>query len=284
MATFTNQATLSYQNTVVNSNLATGQLLEALSVTKTALSGTYESGEKVTYIVSVLNAGGTAMTGVTVSDDLGAYAFGTQTLYPLSYVENSVHMYANGVLQTAPAVSVGPPLVFSGLTVPANGNLILAYEAETNAYAPRGTGSALTNTASVTGGDLAEAVTAQATVAPVDRPVLEISKSMNPTVVTGNDRLTYTFVIQNTGNTAVTATDNTVLTDTFDPLLRDLTVTYNGTVWSAPLQYTYNETTGLFETVGGQITVPAASYTQNASTGAWETTPGYATLIVTGTV
>ena len=41
MAIFTNQATLSYNNTVTTSNITTGELLEVLSVTKTALSGTY---------------------------------------------------------------------------------------------------------------------------------------------------------------------------------------------------------------------------------------------------
>ena len=63
-----------------------------------------------------------------------------------------------------------------------------------------------------------------------------------------------------------------------------LTVTFNGTLWSEPANYTYNETTGLFTTVPGQITVPAATFTQDPDTGLWVTTPGVAVLTVTGTV
>ena len=40
MATFTNQATLSYQGGQTSSNITTGQLLESLAVTKTAVNGT----------------------------------------------------------------------------------------------------------------------------------------------------------------------------------------------------------------------------------------------------
>lgn len=94
----------------------------------------------------------------------------------------------------------------------------------------------------------------------------------------------YTFTIQNTGNTPVTATDDVILRDTFDPVLNGLTVTYNGAPWTAGTQYTYDGTTGLFATTAGQITVPAATYTQDPVTGAWAVTPGVSELIVTGTV
>ena len=99
-----------------------------------------------------------------------------------------------------------------------------------------------------------------------------------------NDRVTYTFVIQNTGNEAVVATDNATITDTFDPILTNLVVTYNGTPWTEGVQYTYNEATGLFTTLPGALPVPAATYTQDPVTGAYTLTPGIATLTVTGTI
>ena len=43
MLTFTNQAALSYRNRVRYSNLTTGQIADALTVSKSALSGTYEA-------------------------------------------------------------------------------------------------------------------------------------------------------------------------------------------------------------------------------------------------
>ena len=113
---------------------------------------------------------------------------------------------------------------------------------------------------------------------------LTICKSISPSQVVDNDRVAYTFVIQNTGNEAVVATDNATITDVFDPILSALTVTFNGAVWTQGVQYNYDETTGLFTTVAGQILVPAATYTQDPATGAYTATPGIATLVVTGTI
>ena len=75
-----------------------------------------------------------------------------------------------------------------------------------------------------------------------------------------------------------------VVTDTFDPILSGITVTYNGTVWTQPESYTYDEATGLFTTVVGAITVPAATYTQDPATGNWVVDPGVTVITVTGTV
>ena len=81
MAQFTNQATLSYNGLSVTSNVASGEIVEVLTVTKTATPATYETGDNVTYIISVVNSGTTDVTDVTLTDDLGAYAMGEETLY-----------------------------------------------------------------------------------------------------------------------------------------------------------------------------------------------------------
>ena len=98
-----------------------------------------------------------------------------------------------------------------------------------------------------------------------------------------NGRLTYTFVIRNQGNTAAVATDNLAVTDTFDPILTDLTVTLDSVALTEGVDYTYNEATGEFATAASRITVPAATFVQ-APDGSWGVTPGTATLVVTGTV
>ena len=64
MASFTNMATLSYNGSQINSNVVTGELLDALTVTKTAVSGSYQPGDTVTYVVTLTNTG-TALTGLT---------------------------------------------------------------------------------------------------------------------------------------------------------------------------------------------------------------------------
>ena len=79
MAQFTNQATLSYNNAVINSNIAVGEILEVLSATKTAVGDSYSQNDNVTYVISIVNAGAAAFTGLSLTDDLGAYSF-TATL------------------------------------------------------------------------------------------------------------------------------------------------------------------------------------------------------------
>ena len=283
MAIFTNQATLSYNNTVTTSNITTGELLEVLSVTKTALRSTYTAQDTAVYLVQLVNSGTLPFTGLTVSDDLGAYDYDGTTLTPLDYVDGTLRYFADGVLQPAPAVTAGPPLTVSGITVPAGGSALLVYEAQLNSFAPEGAGASITNTATVSGGGLSAPLTAEATITADSAPYLTISKSLSPLTVSENGQITYTFVIQNSGNTAAVATDNAAITDLFDPILSGLTVTFNGDVWTEGVNYTYDAATGAFATVPGQITVPAATFTQNAS-GVWVTEPGTAILRVTGTV
>ena len=284
MAIFSNQATLTYNGNSTNSNIAYGEILDVLVATKTAVEGTYTPGQIVTYVVTLRNTGTAALTGLTVTDDLGGYDFNGTTVYPLTYEAGSVAQFTNGVPQAAPAVVAGPPLVISGITVPAGGDVVLVYQARANEYADPAVGGTIENTVTVTGDGLSAPVTATETVTAGAEPVLTISKSITPSQVVDNDRVTYTFVIQNSGNLPVVATDNAAITDTFDPILTALTVTFDGVAWTQGVQYNYNEATGLFATVPGQILVPAATYVQDPVTGAYTATPGIATLIVTGTI
>ncbi len=283
MATFTNQAQLRVNNTVTNSNVAVGEVLEVLAATKTAVVESYTNDGTVTYVVQLVNTGDTALTGLTVSDNLGAYEFDTQTLVPLDYVDGSIRYFTNGVLQATPTVTAGPPLTVTGISVPANGTATLIYETRVNEFAPLGTDGNIVNEATVSGGGITPVVATE-TVTAENEANLAITKSISPVPVVENGRLTYTFTIQNTGNEAVEAGDNAVITDTFDPILTDLVVTFNGTTWTEGVNYTYNAATGEFATIAGQVTVPAATFTQDATTGAFIVTPGTSTLTVTGTV
>lgn len=283
MATFTNFATLTYNGVSTNSNTVTGEILEAVFATKTAVTPSYGPNDTVTYAISLINSSTAAVTGLTLTDDLGGYAFGATTVYPLAYTDGSIRYYINGVLQAAPAVNAGPPLAITGISVPAGGNAMIIYETTVTAFAPIAADSSITNTVTVTGGSLTTPVTASETINTLDAAELNIRKSVDPVVVTENGQLTYTFVIENTGNTDAVATDDIVLSDNFDPILTNISVTLNGTPLSEGTGYTYDEASGAFATVAGQITVPAASYVQNAD-GSWTVIPGTATLVVSGTV
>jgi len=283
LAQFTNQAQLAYNDSVINSNIAVGEILEVLSVTKTAVGDEYGTDSNLTYIISVVNSGTTPFNALTLTDDLGAYAFDTSSLVPLTYNEGTVTYYINGILQPAPAVTAeGTNLVINGISVPADGNATIVYEVSTNRYAPLETGAEITNTVTLSGG--ITPVTAEETVTAESEPELSVTKSVSPVPVAENGTLTYTFVIQNTGNTPATADDLAVITDTFSPVLSNLAVTFNGETWTEPADYTYDGTTGAFSSVAGVITVPAATFAQDPATGVWVTTPGVSILTITGTV
>ena len=283
MATFTNKATLTYNGRSTDSNTVVGNFAEILAVTKTAVDNTYSDGSDITYIVSLVNSSTSSLSGLTLVDDLGAYAFGGGDIVPLDYISGSLRYFINGVLQPDIAVGATPPLTISGISVPAGGNAMLIYETTVNNKAPLDVDSSILNTVTVSGGTLAESVTATETVNTVAEALLSITKSLFPTTITENGTLTYTFVIQNSGNTAVVATDNAIVSDTFDPILNITSVSLDGVALTEGAGYTYNAATGEFATVGGVITVPAATYTQNPD-GTIVTVPGAVTLVVNGVI
>ncbi|MBQ9781380.1 MAG: hypothetical protein IJW00_10630 [Clostridia bacterium] len=284
MATFTNQAFLSYRNNVTASNVVTGEIREVLTADKTAVTETYVAGDTVTYVISMVNSGGTALSGLTVTDNLGAYPFGAGTVVPLDYTDGSVRYFVNGVLQATPNVNAVSPLTVSGLSLPAGGNGLLIYETTANSFAPLGTDGSIVNTATITGAGVPTPFSVTETVTAESAAFLTITKAISPVSVADNEPLTYTFVIQNFGNTATVATDDVTVTDTFDPILNPITVTLDGVTLTEGTDYTYDEATGAFATVPGRITIPAATYTQDPTTGEWTVAPGSVTLTVVGTV
>lgn len=284
MATITNQATLSYNGITTLSNIAVGELVEVLTVTKTATDTTYTANGVKTYAISLVNSSAAALNALTVTDTLGSYLFNGAALYPMTYVTGSLLYYVNGTLQATPTVTAAAPLTITGVTVPAGGSAMLIYSTTVNEYAPLGAEDSIVNTATVTGGGLAAPVTATETINAATAPLLSISKSICPATVAENGTLTYTLTLQNRGNTAADAGDELVVTDTFDPILGNLTVRFNGAVWTEGVHYTYDSATGVFATVSGALTVPAAAFTQDAATGAYTTDPGTSELVISGTI
>ena len=281
MAVFYNQATLQVGDVTVTSNVVSGEVVCELSMTKTAVNGTYQPGAVITYAVSLINTGAAAYTGLTLTDDLGTYTLESGvTAVPLTYAEGSVLYFQNGMPQPAPQVVSESPLILGGITIPAEGTAMLLYQAVVNEYAsPTGE---IVNTISSTGARLTETVSASDTIHAAAAPILSILKSISPASVPENGTVTYTFELQNSGSQAVE--EGAVLSDLFDPILNDPNVTYNGTAWTQGTEYTYAPETGLFTTAAGQITIPAASASQDPDTGVWTLVPGTATLVVTGTI
>lgn len=284
MAIFYNQATLTYGNVIKNSNITEGEIISGISIDKTAITSEYESGSQIAYVITLTNNGATDATGVTLTDDLGAFIIPDtdDTVIPLSYVEGSLLYYINGTLQPTPELDANGTLVIEGITVPAGGNATVIYAVTANECAPLSAGSTITNT--VTVGGACDEISASATVNVREYFDLSIAKAVCPAVLLECGEVTYTFIIQNNGNIAVVATDDVIVRDTFDSILHDITVTLNGEELEAGTGYTYNEENGEFATVAGAITVPAATFVRADEACSIITTPGVAILTVSGSL
>lgn len=283
MATIRNQATLLYNGITTKSNITTGELVEVISAAKTAVVTNYDSDSIITYIISIVNSGNSSFTNLKITDNLGQYESEELRLVPLDYVRGSLRYYVNGILQESPEAG-GTPLVIAPISLTANGNAVIVYQARPNEFAPLEAEGSITNKAVISGDGLSAPINIEETVYVRSAARLSISKSMTPTVISGSDQVTYTFIIQNTGNTAITTADNVIISDIFDPVLDITSVTFNGKAWTEPDNYTYNEETGLFTSGADQVTVPATSYTANPETGAIVINPGISTLVIKGTI
>ena len=282
MSTFQNSATLTFRGKSISSNTVTGEFTEPLTGSKTAPIDVYFPGDRISYVINLLNGGSSPLSDLTVTDDLGITQQEKATVPPLDYVDGSAACFIGGVPQAAPSVTVeSGTLVFTGISVPADGNTTLVYTVTVNDYAPLGTGACITNTATVTGGGIVTPLALSATINFSDVPTLSIVKELSPEEVSGGEPLTYTFTLQNYGAVDVQSTDDAIVTDTFDPQICNPTVTFNGAPWTEGTNYTYAD--GTLTTLSGMITVPAATFSQNED-GTWEVTPGVSTLTVTGTI
>ena len=284
MAIFYNRATLHYNGQRLNSNRVSAELTETINITKTAISGSYSLGESIAYVIAITNSGFSTANDLSVRDNLGAYSYGDTTLVPLTYREGSLLYYIDGVLQPTPFVNVGTDLVISGINLPAGSTATLIYEATVNNYAPLESGSGITNTASIRGCQADTAIFDTATVSVEEAADLSIAKAVCPEVINCSGELTYTFIVQNTGNTAVGEDDQLTITDNFDPVLSGIVVTLNGETLTEGVDYTYDEATGAFATLPGVVTVDAATYVQDPVSGIITVNPGVSVLTVSGTV
>ena len=183
MQTFYNQAILSHNNIVRTSNIVTGIITDVITVSKYSTKDTYTHGDEITYVVSIANSGTTAINGLTLNDNLGAYDFGTETRIPLDYVEGTLLYYVNGVLQASPTVVSENGLIISPINIPAGGNAMLIYTVEVNAFAPLGVPTGVTNTVTVSGDALVFEVIATRTITPSTGADLAIVKALNPSTV-----------------------------------------------------------------------------------------------------
>lgn len=269
-----------------SSNLATTTLQGPLTVSKNSLNTSYSQGDELTYIITLENTGTTAISDVTVTDNLGRYLpqgmAGEVT--PLNYV-GPAQLYINGVLSGQLGVDTPETgdLVFSIPSMPGNSNAMIVYIVEVNEFAPLSVEDGnITNTVVADADGLCESGEDTSTVSVLEAADVRLIKQMSPDPVVCGEQITYTINIYNYGNVAATGVQ---LTDTFTPAPTDISVYVNGSLITD--RYTYDEATGILTlpaTPDESSIIPAATYNRDTDTGAVTVQPGAVTIVITGTI
>lgn len=287
MPSIENFATVSYTSGGIAetkvSNVAEIALESAVGFTKISVGSTYRDGSVVTYILTVTNSSGSAISGSTITDNLGTYVFGTSELTPLTYVAPAV-LLINGQdvsAQLTIDTSVAGSLSFSLPSIPAGATANVIYNAQANEYAPLALASSITNTSTFESTSGCAESTASATVTVASAANVSIIKQMSPNPVICGEAITYSIKIYNYGNTAA---ENVVLTDDFNPVPANVTVSRDGTLLLGS-DYTYLDgTLTVPSATATAVSVPAATFSQDATTGIISVVPSVVEYTVTGTI
>lgn len=287
MPSIENFATVSYTSGGVTetkvSNVAEISIESAIGFTKTSVGNTYNDNSILTYILTVTNSSSSDISGSTITDNLGTYAFGTMELTPLNYVSPAV-LLINGQdvsAQLAVDDSVAGSLVFTLPTIPAGTTANIIYKAQINDYAPLALDSTIINTSSFESNSECADTSASATVSVSNSANVSIIKQMCPNPVICGDTITYTIKIYNYGNTAA---ENVTLTDDFNPAPANITVSRDGTLLLGT-DYSYDSgTLTVPSATATQLTIPPATFTQDPTTGIISITPSVVEYTITGTI
>ncbi len=287
MATIENFATVSYTSGGIaetkNSNLAEITLDSAVALQKNSLGDTYGDGSELTHILTITNTSTSPINNVSVTDDLGTFAFNATELTPLTYIGPALLLINGQDLSAQLTVDTDTPgsVTFSFPTLPASSSASIIYKTNVNEFAPLAIGSNITTTATLASDSDCADGEATEVINAAEAANVNVFKQMSPNPVVCGDTVTYTIRIYNYGNIAA---ENVVLTDRFDPAPTNITVSRDGT--AVPItDYTYEN--GLLTVPAGTgtaVTVPAATFTTDPTTGAVAVTPGIVEYVITGTI
>ncbi len=290
MATIiTNQATLNYRYGNITartvSNVTSTLLNGPLSITKSSLSDSYRLGQDITYLITVTNNGNTQANGIVVTDDLGSYELGGNTITPLTYI-GPAQLFINGVFnRILQPVTTDDNIIFTIPSIPENGNAQIMYLTRINSFACGAAEAYITNTATVNFNcdcPCEGPATASHTITAEEFADVRMVKSVCPNPAICGEELTYTITIYNYGNIEAT---EIVLTDRFEPALTDITVTVDGDIIPSG-NYSYVNGVLTLPSAGSDysITIPPAVFTQDPVTGVCTATPSSVVITISGTI
>lgn len=301
METITNQAYLTFEYGMnkgcARSNIAIATINESISLSKLSLNKTYSPNETIFYILDVTNSGKTEVQNLVLSDNLGTYPLGASTtdnIYesehnytsdrnhvatPLSFI-GPAQLYIDGVFDCEiTPLELGNSIQFTIPCIPSGSNAMILYKAVVNNAAPLALGSVITNIVTYNDGSR-ETISTETELKIAESADVKIVKSMNPSVLSSGDKITYTFTLYNYGNIDAI---NVVMTDTFSPAPTNLSITVGGRNIDES-NYIYVDSTLTIPSSNTvfPVKIPAATFIQDEITGIVSSEPGVLNIVVEG--
>lgn len=292
MAEITNKASLAYNSGTVThsieSNTAKVVLQGPMVITKHSLESAYRIGDTLTYNILVSNTSDTALSGLTIKDDLGTYTYKEGVVVtPLTYLDIA-QKYENEVNEgsiTGTIAADKHSVTFSVGALAAKTTVLIQYKVKTNEFAGATVGtSTIKNTATATATSIATPVTAEHTLSVDSYAEMTIDKTMSPNPVVDGGILSYLFELRNYGTIDATSV---VLSDTFAPAP---TISTGGVLLNNTTTDNYDYTGSVFTLPDPTaepvvpITVPKATFEVNTTTGEIVRIPGITTVKVMGEI
>lgn len=278
---FQNQATLSYNNNIVKSNVVSGKITAPYSITKFSSQWTYKLGSEIAYTIVVENYLD-AETPMIVYDDMGLFYIDQTPHMPLTHDMFStifIVVTPTGTFQRPAGVITEKDKIGFSIIMPAKSTAFISYVARVNSFADINPQATIKNNATLQVAPYSQ-VNSDNIISVRNYSDIRIAKYMPNKQVSVDQPLSYVFVVNNYGNTAVSP----VLSDFIEPNLTDITVSGNGSIWTEGTQYEYDPTTSIMTIPKGSFTLTPATSVQNPATGEWILTPSSFEIAITGTV
>ena len=284
MAQIINKAKLQYNNVTVVSNEAKTNLEEPIAIAKCSLDDTYTLNKEITSIVSIKNNNVCSECSIKIVDDLGGNVCPETPSTPLEYVGNAKLFLENSTTCVNIKPTATAPLEFNLPYIPPQTVATLVYKAKVTNYADLVIGSTITNTIVATACNCT--VEDDYTVLVEEYADVQMVKSMSPNPVVNGGSIVYTFEVYNYGN--VSASDDAVFSDTFNPAPKNISVKVNGVPLIYEEDYIYDETTGLLTITNTPenvvIPIEPATIIRNEEDCTVTVTPSETIIEVTGTL
>lgn len=276
---YTNKALFGYKNETIKSNAVTSIMQDVLTCNVFSVKKDYTKNSILTFLINIKNTGNEVIKNLTITDNLSLYEYNGKKLNQLSYIENSTLIFVNGE-ENRIKPKLNNELFFDNITIPEKGIVTIVYQTIVTKYAQLDASNKIESEITIKGEDVLKEIKLKYVINVENKADLKIDKRIEPIPIVNKGEIKIIYQLFNYGNVDVNPQDAGFFVDTFNPIIKNIKVELNRTN-SLQNNYTYNQTTGLFQINKGIITVPKAKFIQT-SEGDISVEPGMTEIIISG--